>query len=64
MILKAHNYHVVLQCFFRFRALNSDGFFGLTHANFEANSAIHSYLTQNQDFEAKSAKSVLTQPKS
>ena len=36
-----------MQCFFRFWGPNSDRFFGLTEANFEANSADFSQLTQN-----------------
>ena len=51
--------------FFRFWAPNSERFFGLTQANFEANSADFHHLTQNfGNFKQKLEKNKLTEPKS
>ena len=51
--------------FFRFWAPNPDQFFGLTQANFEANSADFHCLTQNfGHFKQKPCKNSLTGPTS
>ena len=53
------------QCFFRFRGPKSDRFFGVTQANFEANSADFHQLTHNfGNFKQKPCNNRLTEPNS